>query len=106
MNGPAPTGLRLKSQVLGFLVASHFLSAVGEGIMPASDASAHGNAFHGSVSVTFTVRLSTASMLFTKAMNEFVFWELRGQAQIVSHAGAPGVPDRCRFMPNTTAAAS
>src|SRR5205085_10393507 len=67
---------------------------------------AHANAFHGSFSVTFTVKLSTAWMSFTKAMNEFVFCALRGQAQIVSQAGAPAVPDRCRFIPNTTAAAS
>src|SRR5438876_159758 len=41
MNGPAPTGFKLKSQRLVFLVGSaHFLTAVGDGIMPGSDARA------------------------------------------------------------------
>ena len=68
MNGPAPTGFKLNSQVLGFFVASHFFTAVGDGIMPGSEAKAYGNDVHGSVSVTFNVRASVATMSLTSAM--------------------------------------
>src|SRR5687768_2048599 len=85
MNGPAPTGLRLNSHVLGFLVPSHFFSAVGEGTMPGSDAKAYGNDVHGSLSVTFTVNGSTACTSPTNAMKIAEDRVLRGHAMYSAH---------------------
>src|SRR3954462_9707631 len=106
MNGPAPTGARLNAQSFGGFVASHFFSAVGDGTMPGSVASANWKPAHGSVRVTVTVSLSVATTLLSNGMYALDTVPFRGHATTVSHAGAPAEPDRWRFNPNTTASAS
>src|SRR5688500_17097353 len=85
MNGPAPTGFKLNSHALGFFVPSHFFSAVGDGIMPGSEAKAYGNVVHGSLSVTFTVKASTAWMSWTNAIKIAEERVLRGHAMYSAH---------------------
>src|SRR5215471_13947873 len=106
MNGPAPTGAVLNEHCRGLWAGSHaFLSAVGDGIMAGSDASAYGKPDHGSDRSNSTVSGSMALMSLMNCMYEVEEVGLAGQAMISWHGGAPGSPERWRFMPKTTASA-
>ena len=70
MNGTGADRLEVElARVGAFVGSTHiFLSAVGDGIMPASADSMYGNDVHGSVSVNFSVSLSTTTMSLISAM--------------------------------------
>src|SRR6476646_553725 len=106
MNAPAPTGAVLNGHVRGLLVGSHIvLSAVGDGIMPGSDARAYGKPDQDSDRSNSTVSGSRALMSLMNCMYEVDDVGLPGQATISWHGGAPGNPERWRLTPNTTASA-